>query len=63
VNGWIRQKHNSLIDSFRVCRILNEGDRVVCLCPDTNNELINCSREFFDTQVESGNILVEKHHD
>lgn len=58
MNGRIRQKHNTLFGSFRTCRILNEGDRVVCLCPDTNNELINCSREFFAQQVESGNIIV-----
>lgn len=54
---WIKQKHNQLIDSFRYGVILKENDRVVILCPDTDNELVNCSKSFFEREVAQGRII------
>lgn len=57
---WLRQKHNQHFDSFRYAEALfaREKKRVVVICPDTENVLINCSRPFFDKEVENGRIIL-----
>jgi hypothetical protein len=54
---WIRQHHNSLIDSFRYGERMNEGARIVVICPDTDNVLIDCSRAFYEAECRKRRIL------
>lgn len=58
MKGWLKQKRHKLIDSWRYCEVLHKGDRVICVCPDTGNELINCSKAFFDSELEQRRIIV-----
>lgn len=55
---WIRQKHNSLLDSFRVGFLRVEGKRMIIRCPDTMNVLINCTKPFLDKEIEKKRIIV-----
>lgn len=59
---WLKQHHNRLIDSYRYGRALfqRERGRVVVVCPDSDNMLINCSRAFFDAEVERGRIVFNR---
>lgn len=59
-SGYLRQDHNKLIQhSFRVIWIFHEGNRVKCICPDTGNVLVDCSKAFFDSEVAKGRILTK----
>ena len=54
---WIRQHHNTMTDSFRYGERMNEGARVVVMCPDTDNVLIECSRSFYESECRKRRIL------
>lgn len=62
MNVWIKQRHNKLFDSYRIGRALREGDRVIVLCPESDNELINCSQAFFDAEIAKGRLVFDNPH-
>lgn len=60
MNAWIRQKHNQYIDSWRIARIIYGKERVTLICPDTDNVLVDCSKEFLVKEIDQGRIIVGK---
>ena len=57
---WLRQRHSKLVDSFRYGEASFGADRVVVICPDTENVLIDCSKAFFESEVAKGRIITKK---
>lgn len=59
---WLKQHHNSLIDSYRYGDMMLDkaNDRVIIICPDTDNVLVNCSKSFYDAEVLAGRIVGNK---
>ena len=56
---WIRQHHDILTHSYRYGVLLRDGlDRVVVMCPDEDNILIDCSRDFLDGEIARGRIIL-----
>lgn len=54
---WLKQRHNQYLDSWRYGRALKEENRVVIVCPDTENVLVDCSVSFFESEVKKGRII------
>lgn len=59
---WIKQHHNVLIHSYRYGEMMLDkaNDRVIIICPDTDNILIDCSRKFYESEVNAGRIVGKK---
>ena len=55
---WIARDMGVLV-SWRRAVALTEGDRIVIYDPLEDNELINCSKAFFDSEVEKGRIIYD----
>lgn len=54
---WIRQQTTP--SSFRYGVLLRGGtDRVVIMCPDEDNILIDCSRDFLESEIARGRIIL-----